>query len=280
MKQLYQLRDDLADVLGVSTLEAHDSPMRQMLNKFLFDAQYNLYWQYRWAQLKSYFLFNVVANMNLYPFTPGLVTWGSQINVNVTDKVFDGTNYQQAGLTASTGVGAPAWNAQVGGLTVDGGVTWLNLGPTAPPSMEPRLIESCDVLYNNGWLPMDEGISPELYTLTATQFPRRYSRVGQYFEVWPTPDNTYKVKVFGYQALNSFVKDADVCTLDDQLVYLTAAGNAKAHDKFKHKDAPVYAKMAMDLRIQLMGANHGNKRYIPGHRQEVARPIPKLLNPE
>lgn len=280
MKQLYQLRDDLADVLGVSTLEAHDSPMRPMLNKFLFDAQYNLYWQYRWSQLKGYFQFNTVAGMNLYPYTPGLVTWAAAENINVTDKLFDGTNYQQAGGTGATGANAPAWNAQVGSLTVDGSITWLNLGPTPPPTMEPRLILGADVLYNNGWLEMCEGITPEHYTLTSDMFPKRYSRIGPYFEVWPTPDNVYKVKVLGYQALNPFVKDTDTTTMDDQLIYLTAAGNAKSSKKFKQPDAPVYAKMALDLRVQLQAGDHGNKRYIPGAPRDVTRPVPVLLNPE
>ena len=277
MKALYQIRDDLADILGIDSLEASDGPLRLYLNSLIQRAQLKYYWRYKWAQLKQFFLFQTTAGMSLYPYTPGLVAWGANLNVNQTDRLFDGTNYQQAGGTGVTGAGAPAWNAQVGGLTVDGGVTWLNLGPSAaPPAMEPRMILGCDVLFNNAWLPMVEGIPPEGYTLTSEMYPQRYGRIGGYFEVWPVPDATYKLKVLAYQALGAFAKDTDVATLDDELLLLEAAYKAKLSKKFKSPDAGEYKQDARDRLLDLQAANHGNQRYIPGDRVRITRPMPKL----
>lgn len=280
MKQLYQIRDDLADLLGVDSQEASDNPLRLLLNGLIIRAQNSLYWKYKWAQLKQYFLFNTIANMNLYPYTPGLVTWGASENINVTDLVFDGTNYQRAGGTGSTGAAPPVWNAQVGGITNDGTIAWLNLGPTPQPAMEPRMILGADLLYNNAWLPLIEGIPPESYTLTSNIYPTRYSRIGTFFELWPTPDNVYKIKVLAYQALNAFAADTDTATLDDELILLDATYMAKLSKKFKSPDAAEYKERAMLRLLDLQAANHGNERYIPGHPATAPRPMPKILNPE
>lgn len=279
--QLYQLRDDLADIMDVAPKEAHEGAKRRLLNRFLIEAQRTLYWEYEFDALKRYWQLFTVAGVNLYayPGTPG--NWAANTNMVINQVIYDGTNYQSAGRTGQTGGAAPAWNAQLGGATVDNGVTWVNLGPTTPPTPDPRRFDDIKIIYNNGWLRMREGIPSVAYTLTSTMLPRRYAHRQGLFEVWPSPDTVYTIEMHGYQALNAFTKDTDSLTIDRDLVFYSAVAAAKANPKFNHPDAKLYADTAAGMLRNLRAKNFGNKRFIPGGDPDLPiRPIPLIVNPE
>ncbi|HVC17704.1 MAG TPA: hypothetical protein VNE18_10425 [Rhodanobacter sp.] len=280
--KLYELRDQLADVMGVGPKDAHEADMRRYFNRVLIDTQARLYRLYTFDGLKRWWELDVVANVNLYDYPSTVNAWAAATNIVVNQIVKDSNNnYQSAGNDGTTGAAPPAWNAVTGGKTVDNGVTWLNLGPTAPPAPDPLRFYDVRVIYNNAWLPMAEGIPSQAYTLASTMFPRRYAHRQGQFEVWPTPDAAYTVMIFAYQALNAFAADTDELTLDRDLVYLTAVASCKASPKFKHPDAAVYAQDAERHRRKLVAQNFGNKRFIPGADPGLpVRPMPVIVNPE
>ena len=280
--QLLQLRDDMADILGVPPKDAHEGALRRQLNRFLIESQKVLYWKYEFDALKQFWQLFTAQGVNLYPYPNAAMVWAANTNVVVNQVLKDtNNNYQVAGQTGTTGAGVPVWNVAINGATVDNGVTWINIGPTALPVPNPRRFEKVSLIYNNAWLPMYEGIKPEVYTLVATMYPRRYAHRQGMFEIWPTPDTQYTVMIKAYQALGAFVLDTDTLTLDRDLVFLTAVAAAKASPRFNHKDAPLYAQMATEQRRALISANHGNKRYVPGGDPAFPiRPMPIITNPE
>ena len=281
-EQMLALRDDMADMLGLAPKQAHEGEWRHLLNRFLIESQRLLYRQYEFDALKQYWQLFTAAGVNLYPYPNAGVAWTANTNMVVNQLIKDSNNnYQIAGQTGSTGAVAPVWNVAVDGATVDNGVTWINLGPTAPPTPDPLRFYKVSLIYNNAWLPMYEGIRPEVYTLVATMYPRRYAHRQGMMEIWPSPDTQYTVMIEAYQALGAFALDTDTLTLDRDLVFLTAMAAAKAHPKFNHPDAALYAQMAMAQRRNLQAANHGNKRYVPGaDPASPVRPMPIIVNPE
>lgn len=282
MTKLYELRDQVADIMGIAPKDAHEGPMRRFLNRVLIDTQARLYRKYMFDGLKRWWEFDVVANVNLYDYPNAVNAWAAGKNIVVNQIIKDSNNnYQSAGNDGVTGALAPAWNAATGGTTVDNGVTWLNLGPTAPPVPDPLRFYDVRVLYNNAWLKMEEGIPSQAYTLASTMFPRRYAHRQGQFEVWPTPDNAYTVMVLAYPALNAFAADTDALTLDRDLVYLTSVATLKASPKFKHQDAMLYSQDAAAHLRKLVAQNFGNKRFIPGGDPGLpVRPMPVIVNPE
>ncbi|MGH3632696.1 MAG: hypothetical protein ACRDTS_01065 [Mycobacterium sp.] len=282
MTQLYALRDEIADVLGIAPKDAHQGQMRRLINRVLIDTQARLYRKYVFDGLKRWWELDVVADVNLYSYPNAVNAWAAAKNVVVNQIIKDSNNnYQSAGNDGTTGALAPAWNAVTGGTTADNGVTWLNLGATAPPAPDPLRFYDVRVIYNNAWLPMFEGIPSQAYTLASTMFPRRYAHRQGQFEVWPTPDNAYTVMIFAYSSLAAFAADTDALTLDRDLVYLSAVASLKANPKFKHPDAAVYANDAETHRRKLVAQNFGNKRFIPGTDVGLpVRPMPVIVNPE
>lgn len=282
MRALYQLRDDLADALGIPTIEAQDAPMRFLLNSFLIRAQALLYRQYKWDQLYQFWQVETAIGVNLYA-APGSTwkTWAASTIFIVKDILFDGANYQICNGTNISGATAPTWATALNGITVDGGVSWLCLGPTPPPSVDLRSIYGVWVVYNNAWLPVVEGIDPRAYTLVADMYPRCFARrAGSLLEFWPTPDNTYDMQIHGYQALGNFTADTDVTTLDDELVLLLGIAKAKMSKSFQSPDAPEAMQEFKSYLGDLRNANHGRKRYIPVDRPSPVLPIPIIVNPE
>ncbi|MGH7194155.1 MAG: hypothetical protein ACREJM_11605, partial [Candidatus Saccharimonadales bacterium] len=73
MRQLYELRDDLADALEVPTLQAQSAPANYTLNSFLIRGQAFLYRKYRYDQLYRYWQIFTAGGQNLYA-TPGAST--------------------------------------------------------------------------------------------------------------------------------------------------------------------------------------------------------------
>jgi hypothetical protein len=282
MTTLYELRDEIADVMGIAPKEAHEGSMRRFINRVLIDTQARLYRKYMFDGLKRWWELDVVANVNLYAYPNAVNAWAAAKNIVVNQLVKDSNNnYQSAGNDGTTGALAPAWNTNVGGTTGDNGVTWVNLGPTAPPAPDPLRFYAVRLIYNNAWLPLEEGIPSQAYTLASTMFPRRYAHRQNQFEVWPTPDASYTVMILAYSALNAFAADADALTLDRDLIYLNTVASLKASPKFRHPDAAVYANDAAAHLRKLVAQNFGNKRFIPGAAPDMpVRPMPVITNPE
>jgi hypothetical protein len=124
----------------------------------------------------------------------------------------------------------------------------------------------------NVWYPLIEGIPPQLYTMITKPWrPARYT-IRQGIEVYPAPDQTYWLWLRGHFGLMAFAQDADITTLDSELVYLYALARAKAH--YGHADANNIAAMANSYRGELIAGTHKTAHYIPG-----TTPVPPAVRP-
>ncbi len=279
MRTLMQLREDLADQSGIPTIEAHDAPMRYTLNSQLKRAQEFLYQQYKWEDMYRFWQILTTAQVSFYPIVAAPTrAWAPTTNFVIKDVIFDGANYQMAQQTGLSGLVVPIWATQINVSTQDSGTAWICLGSTPPPSPGIREISGVWLIYNNAWLPVDEGIDPRAYTLVANMYPHRYARrQSNLIELWPVPDNVYDIQVGGYQMLAQFKNDADVTTLDDEVVLLYAIAKTKA--ALSKPDAGVAMQEALTYLRALRAKNHGNQRFIPGRRQPPVRPMPIITNP-
>jgi hypothetical protein len=113
----------------------------------------------------------------------------------------------------------------------------------------------------NVWYPMLQGIDPQLFTMVQTPWrPARYD-IRQGIEIYPAPDQTYYMWMRGHFGLLSFVNDSDTTTLDSELVFLWALGNAKAH--YAQPDANNIAAQANAYKGELIAGTHHTAHYIP-----------------
>jgi hypothetical protein len=125
---------------------------------------------------------------------------------------------------------------------------------------------------NDTWLPLIRGIPPEFYTSADRPgIPSRYE-VRQCIEVYPAPDRAYKLRLKGHFGLLPFAEDADLCTLDDHLVFTWSLAAAKAH--YGQPDAGEVKGEAGDYLKQLVKGAHGTARYVPG-----TYPVPSATRP-
>lgn len=114
----------------------------------------------------------------------------------------------------------------------------------------------------NVWYPLIEGIPPQLYTMIDKPWrPARYE-IRQCIELYPSPDQTYWLWFKAHFGLLSFTNDADLSTIDAELVFLHALANAKAH--YGQPDANNIESQANAYRAQLIAGTHGTMKYIPG----------------
>ena len=106
--------------------------------------------------------------------------------------------------------------------------------------------------------------------------PERYE-FRQCIEVWPTPDVTDgQLVIKGHFGLEAFADDSDVTTIDDELVFLLATANAKAH--YRQPDAQNYVAMFETHLRKVIASTHGTRRYIPGqsyHQNAYVEPKPE-----
>lgn len=137
--------------------------------------------------------------------------------------------------------------------------------PNCGFSLNPyKAIEWVGVRNPNGqWLQMVDGISPSFYTMVDQVGTPAYYEIRQCIEVLPAPPaDGYELWIKGHFGLQPFVADADVTTIDSDLVLLLAVANRKAAQG--SPDAGNYASMATSRLGELTAGTHTKKRYIPG----------------
>jgi len=95
--------------------------------------------------------------------------------------------------------------------------------------------------------------------------PLRYERRDQ-MEIWPQPDgNQYRIDLEFVKRLDAFSVDADLITLDADLVLMLALSNAKAH--YRHSDSNVYAQQLVQMLNRVKSGTQGAKRFVRGARR-------------
>lgn len=112
------------------------------------------------------------------------------------------------------------------------------------------------------WTPLRDGIEPRLHSHDVTGRPERYE-FRQCIELWPAPDVTEgQLVIKGHFGLEAFAADDDVTTIDDELVFLLATANTKAH--YRQPDAQNYVGQFETHLRKVIAGTHGTRRYIPG----------------
>lgn len=113
-----------------------------------------------------------------------------------------------------------------------------------------------EYLYNGQWEELEEGITTEMWsTMETLSSPVRYERYAQLL-FYPKADQTYTVRVWFVSDLGRFTQDDDTATLDDEMVFLHALANAKAH--YRQPDAATYQGQLNTLLASLRGQSFGS----------------------
>lgn len=113
-----------------------------------------------------------------------------------------------------------------------------------------------EYLYNGQWLELKEGITTEMWsTMETLSSPVRYERYSQLL-FYPKADQSYTVRVWFVADLGRFTKNGDAATLDDDMIFLHALANAKAH--YRQPDAQTYQGQLNTLLASLRGQSFGS----------------------
>lgn len=149
-------------------------------------------------------------------------------------------------------------------------------GATAPDFiLDPAQISWIGIEDLNGsFFPLEEGIDPTLYTTEAQRGLPRLYEIRQSLEVFPSPADAYNLQVKGRQKNFAFASDADICTIDPELIFLLALANAKSH--YQQSDAQNYFAQATSHLGELVAGTHGTARYVPGTKQLAPQVQPRL----
>lgn len=115
---------------------------------------------------------------------------------------------------------------------------------------------------NGAWLPLICGINPENYVTVAQEgLPTLYT-VRSCIEIFPAPNAAYTLWMEGQFDLEPFTANTDRTTIDSELVFLLALGNAKKH--YGKSDADDVLQQAGNYLLDTIAGKHLTKRYIPG----------------
>ena len=129
---------------------------------------------------------------------------------------------------------------------------------------------------NGSWSRLSRGIDPALYTsITQNGLPCFYE-LRQELELFPAPDQAYKLHVKGRFALTQFTEDDDPCCVDPDVLFLNALSRAKNH--YQQADAGDIAAEARALLDNLRAAAHGDRRYVPGTQAAPVLTKPVLID--
>ncbi len=108
-----------------------------------------------------------------------------------------------------------------------------------------------ETTYSGQFLQLHEGITTAMWsTMETLSAPARYERFSQLL-IYPKANQVYTVRVWFVADLLPFVEEDDVCTIDDEMVFLHALANAKAH--YKQPDAPTYQTQLDNLLSRIRG---------------------------
>lgn len=115
-----------------------------------------------------------------------------------------------------------------------------------------------------------EGITTDMWSTMDTQgSPQRYERYEQIL-LYPKADQIYTVRVWYVDDLGRFTENGDNATLDDEMIFLHALANAKAH--YRQPDAATYQGQLNSLLGSLRGQSFGsNGVYRRGDDAQVER---------
>jgi len=114
---------------------------------------------------------------------------------------------------------------------------------------------------NSMWMPMRCGINPSFYTTAAQEGLPTLYEIRSCIEVFPVPNAAYKLWVKGQMGVEPFVANTDKTTINSDLVFGWALGDAKAH--YRQPDANDVKQSAREMLGDMIAGNHLTRRYVP-----------------
>lgn len=134
--------------------------------------------------------------------------------------------------------------------------------PPCTKTLDPNKVTWVGIERDGQWYELAAGIAPELYSSDQQGRPERYA-FRQCIELWPAPDETSgNLVIRGDFGLEPFTADAHTTTIPDDLVFLLALANAKAH--YRQPDANNYVTQLETLLDNYVAGTHATRRYVPG----------------
>jgi hypothetical protein len=135
-----------------------------------------------------------------------------------------------------------------------------------------RLVRVVDGQYTE----LDEGISTGLWdTMDTLSYPTRYERYAQLL-MYPKADQAYTVQVWFVADLARFTEADDEASLDDEMIFLHALANAKAH--YRQPDAATYQGQLNTLLATLRGQSFGSNGVYRRGGTPPAEPKPVVVD--
>jgi hypothetical protein len=132
---------------------------------------------------------------------------------------------------------------------------------------------------NNMWMPMRCGINPSFYTTSAQEGLPTLYEIRSCIEVFPVPNAAYKLWIKGQMGVEPFVAPSDKTTINSDLVFAWALGEAKAH--YRQPDANDVKAGAREMLGDVIAGNHLTRRYVPNTYQlpPAVEPVMVDFNP-
>ena len=294
-RTLLDLRTSLMIRLGFSSQLAPPPPgMVLLLNDFLIDAQKQMYKRYSPLRNLLWWPITVVADERLYdipsistgaltdiafttgpPDTVTRLTGSFLVDGFLKGMIFtvsDSANNALATYTIATAAALTLTLIASDTVVPESAGASTTLTTVNYQSLDSRRVEEVWVLDSTIWSPMTEGINTNRFNETGSAFPQNYE-FRNYLEIWPIPDKAYTIYVKGHFGLLPFADDADITTIDDELVFLMALAGLKLH--YGQADAGTYFRQGEVYLGKLVKEKHGNRRYIPNSNEDlVAIPEP------
>lgn len=135
-----------------------------------------------------------------------------------------------------------------------------------PPELDLERVERVSVKWAGDYHPVSRGVEPEHYSAYDSDNDERTDPVVRWearengqFEVWPMPsaDDSQVIRFTGIKKLAPFVESSHFCTLDRDLIVLSAAAELAGSEE----DAQRFAARAKRLYDRLKtGGQFGGKR--------------------
>jgi len=133
-----------------------------------------------------------------------------------------------------------------------------------------RRVLRVETVFGGQWRELKEGIQTELWSNMDTRgYPARYEALEQ-FLFYPKADQVYTVRFWFVRDLARFTQDGDRASLDDEMVFLHALANGKAH--YRHPDADNYQGQLGALLSRIRGQSFAKQgTYYQQPRGELAQ---------
>lgn len=129
--------------------------------------------------------------------------------------------------------------------------------------------------FGGEWKKLDEGISTSDWNeMDTLSYPMKYERYGQLL-IYPKANQTYTVRLWFVGDLDPLVAEDDACTLDDEMVFLHALANAKAH--YRQPDAKEYQGQLNTLLASLRGQSFGSNGVYRRDDRPASEPRPAVV---